>query len=110
MCGGSVVNKWLLSCYFSVFAVSLREKQRPEHSTKLTTPEVAQVTGIANDGSPDLQQVRREFPQFAIWQETTPGRSRYVARSRDLCRNPYAVIAANLAELRDALANNPADR
>src|SRR5262249_6709130 len=62
---------------------------------------------MANGGSPDLQQVRREFPQFAILQETTPGRSRYVARSRDLCRNPYAVIAANLAELRDALAGIP---
>jgi len=77
---------------------------------KPATPEVTQVNGTADGGSPDLQQVRREFPQFSIWQENTWGRSRYVARSRDLCRNPYAVIAANLAELRDALTSNSADR
>ncbi len=50
-----------------------------------------------------LQEVCKEFPQFAIWREITPDRTRYFARARNLRLNPHTVITADLAELRDAL-------
>jgi hypothetical protein len=53
--------------------------------------------------SDDLTVLRNEFPAFSIWQEETPGRSRYVARSRRQGLNPHTVVTDDLQELRDAL-------
>jgi hypothetical protein len=53
--------------------------------------------------SDDLMVLQNEFPAFSIWQEETPGRSRYVARSRHQGLNPHTVVTDDLQELRDAL-------
>jgi SAM-dependent methyltransferase len=57
----------------------------------------------------DLAVLRAEFPAYKIWQEQTPGRTRYVARSRHDDINPHTVITADLCELREALEPSPAD-
>jgi hypothetical protein len=50
-----------------------------------------------------LRDLRREFPQYTIWREVTPGRARYHAvRARPGIR-PYAVVTASPRELRAAL-------
>lgn len=53
--------------------------------------------------SDDLTVLRDEFPAYWIWREVTPGRSRYVARSRHQGLNPHTVVTPDLGELRDAL-------
>jgi O-methyltransferase involved in polyketide biosynthesis len=53
--------------------------------------------------SDDLTVLRTEFPAYKIWQEHTPGRARYVARSLRDGLNPHTVVTSDLAELRDAL-------
>jgi SAM-dependent methyltransferase len=57
----------------------------------------------------DLAVLRAEFPAYTIWQEQTPGRVRYVARSRHGDVNPHTVITADLTELREHLQPAPAD-
>jgi hypothetical protein len=57
----------------------------------------------------DLAVLRAEFPAYKIWQEQTPGRVRYVARSRRHDVNPHTVITADVAELRGALQPTSAD-
>src|SRR5215468_10722315 len=57
----------------------------------------------------DLAVLRAQFPAYKIWQEHTPGRVRYVARSRHTHVNPHTVITADLAELRDVLHPASAD-
>lgn len=59
---------------------------------------------IPATGQPTLRQVRRQFPQFAIWREVSLDRCRYIARALDLGTNPHTVITDDLAELRDALS------
>jgi hypothetical protein len=76
-----------------------------------TTPITAGVRGTATGCdqaevpavSDDLTVLRNEFPAFSIWREQTPGRSRYVARSRHQGLNPHTVVTDDLQELRDAL-------
>jgi O-methyltransferase involved in polyketide biosynthesis len=51
----------------------------------------------------DLNVLRADFPAYKIWQEHTPGRSRYVARSLRTDLNPHTVVTSDLAELRNAL-------
>jgi O-methyltransferase involved in polyketide biosynthesis len=51
----------------------------------------------------DLTGLRADFPAYKIWQEHTPGRSRYVARSLRDGLNPHTVVTSDLAELRNAL-------
>lgn len=53
---------------------------------------------------PTLRDVRKEFPQFAIWHERVYERSRFIARARDLGTSPHTVVTPDLGELRDALA------
>ena len=53
--------------------------------------------------SDDLTVLRAEFPAYKIWQEHTPGRARYVARSLRDGLNPHTVVTSDLAELRNAL-------
>ena len=53
--------------------------------------------------SDDLTVLRADFPAHKIWQEQTPGRSRYIARSLREDLNPHTVITSDLAELREAL-------
>jgi len=53
--------------------------------------------------SEDLAVLQAEFPSFKIWEEQTPGRVRYVARSRSEGVNPHTVITADIGELREAL-------
>jgi hypothetical protein len=53
--------------------------------------------------SDDLTVLRDEFPAYWIWREETPGRSRYIARSRHQGLNPHTVVTPDLGELRDAL-------
>jgi O-methyltransferase involved in polyketide biosynthesis len=48
--------------------------------------------------------LRSEFPTHKIWRDETPGRVRYVARSRYQGLGPHTVVTPNLAELRAALA------
>jgi hypothetical protein len=57
-----------------------------------------------------LRQVRREFPQFEIWREAVLDRPRFIARAQGLGIRPHTVVTADLAELRDALAGEPAGR
>ena len=51
----------------------------------------------------DLAVLQAEFPGFKIWEEQTPGRVRYVARSRSKGVNPHTVVTADIGELREAL-------
>jgi O-methyltransferase involved in polyketide biosynthesis len=51
----------------------------------------------------DLTVLRADFPGYKIWQEHTPGRARYVARSLRDGLNPHTVVTSDLAELRDTL-------
>jgi O-methyltransferase involved in polyketide biosynthesis len=53
--------------------------------------------------SDDLTVLRDEFPAYRIWREETPGRSRYVARSRHQGLRPHTVVTPELDELREAL-------
>jgi len=53
--------------------------------------------------SDELTVLREEFPAYRIWREITPGRSRYVARSRHQGLRPHTVVTAELNELREAL-------
>lgn len=59
-------------------------------------------------GSPgtdlSLEQLQRDFPEFAIWHEPMPDRARYIARARDLSTGLHTVVTADLRELRAALA------
>jgi hypothetical protein len=69
---------------------------------------MATVTSATNDSSQErsllLGELRREFPQYTIWQEVTPGRARYNAvRARPGIR-PYAVVSSNPGELRAVLS------
>jgi hypothetical protein len=51
----------------------------------------------------ELARLQADFPQFRIWRESLPGRSRYIARSQHLSVNPHTVITDDPAELRTAL-------
>ena len=53
--------------------------------------------------SDELTVLRDEFPEYRIWREETPGRSRYIARSRHQGARPHTVVTGELTELRDAL-------
>jgi len=57
----------------------------------------------------ELAVLRADYPGYKIWREVTPGRERYIARSRHFGLNPHTVVTADLSELRDALepAGNP---
>jgi len=57
--------------------------------------------------SDDLTVLRADFPAYRIWREETPGRIRYVARSRHPGLNPFTVVTPDLGELRDALQSAP---
>jgi SAM-dependent methyltransferase len=52
----------------------------------------------------DLKALMAEFPTYKIWREETPGRVRYVARSRYQGLSPHTVITPDITELRDTLA------
>jgi len=57
--------------------------------------------------SEDLAVLRAEFPAYEMWQEDTPGRIRYVARSRAPGVNPHTLITADVEELREVLRTAP---
>ncbi len=50
-----------------------------------------------------LTPLRRDFPGYEIWQDCTPGRTRYVAQRLREGMNPHTVVTADLSELRSAL-------
>jgi hypothetical protein len=52
----------------------------------------------------ELDALRAEFPAYLFCREQLPGRARYAARTAYLEVHPYAVVTADLAELRRALA------
>ena len=52
----------------------------------------------------DLTALMAEFPTHKIWREETPGRARYVARSRYQGLSPHTVITPDITELRATLA------
>jgi hypothetical protein len=70
------------------------------HNVVSVTDSNVPSTPLAAD---DLAELRREFPQFRIWRETLPDRSRYVARSQRAGLNPHTVVTDDLGELRAAL-------
>lgn len=51
----------------------------------------------------DLATLRADFPEFKIWEEFLPGRSRYVAQGRREGVRPHTVVTPDLGELRAAL-------
>ena len=57
--------------------------------------------------SEDLAVLRAEFPAYEVWREETPGRVRYVARSRAPGVNPHTLITADVEELREVLQTAP---
>jgi hypothetical protein len=57
-----------------------------------------------------LAELRREFPQFRIWREILPGRSRYIARSQRVGLNPHTIVTDDVAELRSALGGTARTR
>jgi hypothetical protein len=57
--------------------------------------------------SEDLAVLRAEFPAYEVWREETPGRVRYVARSRAPGVNPHTLITADMEELREVLRTAP---
>ncbi len=57
--------------------------------------------------SEDLAVLRAEFPAYEVWREGTPGRVRYVARSRAPGVNPHTLITADVEELREVLRTAP---
>ena len=61
----------------------------------------APAAELSHDG---LSDVRRDFPNYRIWREIVGYRVRYAARGLRLGARPYAVVAADLGELRAALA------
>ena len=58
------------------------------------------------DGQPaaELAALRTRYPRFAIWQEITGDRIRYVARRQAAGHGLHSLITADLRELSDALA------
>jgi SAM-dependent methyltransferase len=63
----------------------------------------ASATGQVPPLAEDLTAVRADFPAFKIWKEDTPGRVRYVARSRSESLHPHTIVTPDLGELRQAL-------
>ncbi len=61
----------------------------------------ASHSSVLSDG---LAALRREFPQFRIWEEVVGDRVRFVARGLRLGIRPYAVVTSDVEELRAALA------
>ena len=61
------------------------------------------ATGDMHTLREDLAVMRAEFPEFKIWEEFLPGRSRYVARSLHEGVRPHTVVTADLGELWSAL-------
>ncbi len=61
--------------------------------------DTSEVTAVSDE----LTVLREEFPAYRIWREETPGRSRYVARSRHRGLQPHTVVTAEIGELREAL-------
>lgn len=53
-----------------------------------------------------LEALRGEFPRYRFSEETTGDGVRFHAQAADLSTRPYAVITADLAELRAALAEH----
>jgi hypothetical protein len=50
-----------------------------------------------------LDALREAFPAYLFWQEETPERIRYVARSRYLEASPHTVVTGEVDELEQAL-------
>jgi hypothetical protein len=58
----------------------------------------------ANDAEqPTLRELQREFPQFAIWREVMPDRTRYNAQRVGAGCGLHSVITADVDEMRDIL-------
>jgi O-methyltransferase involved in polyketide biosynthesis len=62
-------------------------------------------TSTVTAGLRSLEAIERDFPQFVIWREALRDRIRYIARARDLSTPLHTVVAADLGELRAALAD-----
>lgn len=60
--------------------------------------------GYDSESGREMARVQATFPQFRIWQETTYGRSRYIARSTQPGVNPHTLITSDLSELRTELS------
>jgi SAM-dependent methyltransferase len=68
------------------------------------TTDEAGLESQAPPTTPDpLLALQHEFPRYRIWQETTCGRARYVARSLEHGLRPHTVITGDLDELQAAL-------
>ncbi len=52
----------------------------------------------------ELEQLRRDFPRYAIGSVTTWGHTRYLGQRRQPGPGPHTVLTADLAELRAALS------
>lgn len=53
-----------------------------------------------------LHEIQWQFPQFAIWRETTAGRIRYVARRARPGTHPHTVVTGDLTEMQDMLTQS----
>ena len=80
-----------------------RTGSRNESDAEEIEADSAEVSAV----SEELAVLQAEFPAYKIWQEQTPGRVRFVARSRLQDVNPHTVITADMAELREALRPGP---
>ena len=56
----------------------------------------------------ELARVEADFPHYRFWREAARSRTRYVARTRYGGVNPHTVVTTDLAELRAALHDAPA--
>jgi SAM-dependent methyltransferase len=59
-------------------------------------------------GADYLASVEADFPHYRFWREAVRNQTRYVARSRYGGVHPHTVVTTDLAELRDALGDAPA--
>lgn len=55
------------------------------------------------DDSPTLRDLNRQFPQFAIWREVMPDRTRYNAKRVASGSGLHSVITADMDEMRAIL-------
>ncbi len=72
--------------------------------TRDDLPALAPPQGENPDDSATLRDLNRQFPQFAIWREVMPGRTRYAAQRIGSGHGLHSVITADVGEMRAVLA------
>ena len=87
-----------------VLTVSHRTRRSHCHCRDQQGSSVTTYGKPARHFAAELTALRIRYPQFAIWQEVTGHRIRYVARREPAGHGLHTLVTADLGELAKALA------